>query len=574
MESIIKRVDWKQYFLKQGVNDRWKELNMKKEYKQIETLYQVTNEIIDAAFSQDYDTLNRSIKDIFMPSYQSFLQEIMMDQTEAWGEIQQERERLLQTTSLLLEAQEHQDYLLLADYLELSLQPVLGVLMDIVRGTVDLIEETDFRQDNDSFFPKYPRPEKLKGYQIELTQQGPLTVRVNNEAGSFYFHSNINPWSAAEKWVQTYGEDTAEEYAVLGLGLGYHVLALWKRTQGAVPVHVYEPDASILALAERYQDFHLYRGRNLHIHYDPDLNMLMKKLSDHRVTFAIHHPSLRNIRNVAHKEALEKFFISDSSRRRQTRYLYANFRSNTKSDAQNVDVLGRVFAGKDVFIVAAGPSLDKNIELLRERSDKSIILATGTVFQKLMRLGIRPDYVMITDANERIVWQIFNHYRKAEVPLIILSSAYYRLCAEYEGDKYLIYQKDFAPAEEYAAKQGRILFETGGSVSTAALDVCIRLQAGRIIFLGLDLAFTDNLAHASGTSNRLAADQTTLQQVKSCDGGMVLSDYKFNIYAEWIENRLRQEDAKQIPVINATEGGRYIEGMEYRTLKNFLEETG
>lgn len=53
-----------------------------------------------------------------------------------------------------------------------------------------------------------------------------------------------------------------------------------------------------------------------------------------------------------------------------------------------MDVLGRVFAGKDVFIVAAGPSLDKNIELLRERSDKSIILATGTVFQKLMRLGM------------------------------------------------------------------------------------------------------------------------------------------------------------------------------------------
>lgn len=47
--------------------------------------------------------------------------------------------------------------------------------------------------------------------------------------------------------------------------------------------------------------------------------------------------------------------------------------------------------------------------------------------------------------------------------------------------------------------------------------------------------------------------------------------YKFNIYAEWIEIRLRQEVAKQIPVINAIKGGCYIEGMEYKTLRNFLD---
>lgn len=545
---------------------------MHKEYKEIETLYQITNEIIDAAYGQDYDTLNRSMKDIFMPSYQSLLQEVLTGQTADWGDISQEREQLLQTTSLLLEAQEQQDYLLLADYLELSLQPVLGALMEIARGSVDLTEEIDYRQDNASFFPEYPRTEKVQGYQAEPTQQGPLTLKASDENGGFYFHSNVNPWKDAAKWAQVYGEDTAEEYAVLGLGLGYHVIALWRRTQGAVPVHVYEPEVSILSLAERYQDFRVCEGRNLYIHYDPDLNMLMKKLTDQRVIFAIHYPSLRNIRNAAQKEAMEKFFVTDSSRRKQAKYLYANFISNSKSDARPVEELSMDFAGKDVFIVAAGPSLDKNIELLKGRSDESIVLATGTVFRKLMRLGIIPDYVMITDANERIIWQLFNQFGNEQVPLLVLSSAYYRLCAEYSGPKYIIFQKDFAPAEEYAAKHGRILFETGGSVSTAALDVCIRLKAGRIIFLGLDLAFTDNLAHASGTSNRLAADQTTLQQVKSCDGGMVLSDYKFNIYAEWIENRLRQEDAKQIPVINATEGGRYICGMEYRTLKDVLKE--
>lgn len=539
-------------------------------YKLIEVLYQDTNEIIDAAYRQDYDTLNRSIKNSFMPYYQILLQELLTDQSGAWGAISQEIEQLVQTTGLLLEAQEQMDYLLLADYMELSLQPTLGVLLNIAREEFDLTKQTDYRQTNVSVFPKYQRSEAKNNFQIELTQQGPLTVKVTNGEACYYLHSNVNPWKDAACWAQTYSEDRAEEYAVLGLGLGYHVISLWKSTQGSIPIHVYEADASILVLAERYQDFSVCQGRNLYIHYDPYLTGLMKKLSGNTATLAIHHPSLRNIRKSAQKEALEQFFIADSSRRKQTKYLYANFISNSKVGAHPVEKLSSDFAGRDVFIIAAGPSLDKNVALLKERSDRSIVLATGTVFRKLMDMGIIPDYVIITDAHERILGQIYQ-YRNEKIPLIVLSSAYYRLCTEYNGPKYIIFQKDFAPAEEYADKHGCMLFETGGSVSTTALDVCIRLQAARIIFLGLDLAFTDKRTHASGTSNRVAADLKTLQPVKAYDGSIVYSDYKFNIYAQWIENRLQQEDAQQISIINATEGGRYIRGMEYKTLQTVLQ---
>lgn len=43
-----------------------------------------------------------------------------------------------------------------------------------------------------------------------------MTIKVSDEKDGFYFHSNVNPWKDAAKWVQVYGEDTAEEYAVLG----------------------------------------------------------------------------------------------------------------------------------------------------------------------------------------------------------------------------------------------------------------------------------------------------------------------------------------------------------------------
>lgn len=541
------------------------------EYILIEKLYHSTNEIIDAAYCQDYDTLNRGLKDVFMPSYQVLLEEILTDKVMMHERACKVKEQFLQITRLLLEAQEQKDYLLLADYLELLLQPALGELMNVAREESDLFSRINYRRFNAFAFPEYPRSEK-KEYQIELTQQGPLTIKSDNKDGCFYFHSNVNPWKEAARWTETYGEDTVEEYAVLGLGLGYHIISLWKRTQGGIPVHVYEPDAAIMTLAERYQDFRICRGHNLYIHYDPNLRNLMKKLGNNKAKFLIHYPSLRNIQAGAEKEALERYFVEDSSRRKQMKYLYANFISNRKVDFLPAEELRNVFSGRDIFIVAAGPSLDKNILYLRNRSEESIVLATGTVFRKLMGLGIKPDYVIITEANERIFSQVYP-YRNGQIPIIVLSSAYYRLCTEYQGQKYMVFQKDFAPAEEYAAKYGYLLFETGGSVSTTALDVCIRLQPSRIIFLGLDLAYTENLAHANDTSSRMATDRTELFSVMDYNGDSVYSDHKFNIYAMWMEDRLRKEDAKQVTVINATEGGRYIKGMEYRALKDVLMGT-
>ncbi|NTV78993.1 MAG: DUF115 domain-containing protein, partial [Clostridiales bacterium] len=50
----------------------------------------------------------------------------------------------------------------------------------------------------------------------------------------------------------------------------------------------------------------------------------------------------------------------------------------------------------------------------------------------------------------------------------------------------------------------------------------------------------------------------------------VYSDVKFNIYRKWIERRLLEEDVKGICILNATEGGSYIAGMENKPLVEVL----
>jgi len=282
----------------------------------------------------------------------------------------------------------------------------------------------------------------------------------------------------------------------------------------------------------------------------------------------IHHPSLQLLPESMMTENLKEYFIQESSYRNQKELLDFNFQYNLsymKKNPQQVmdaDLLRQNFFGKTVYIVAAGPSLDKNVEELKKREADSIILTTGTAFLKLMHLRITPDYMIETDANERTLFHL-RYYEDSKIPMLLLSTANCFFMEKHKGEKYLIFQRDYEKSEAYRSINGGHLYQTGGSVATVALDIMIYFKAKRIVFLGLDLAFTNDRAHASMTSGELATDKNELVLVPGYYKDQVYADSKFNIYRKWMERRLLEEDAKSIQIINATEGGSFIKGMEH-----------
>ena len=142
---------------------------------------------------------------------------------------------------------------------------------------------------------------------------------------------------------------------------------------------------------------------------------------------------------------------------------------------------------------------------------------------------------------------------------------------QYAGRKYLICQDGYAPAEQLAKQKGWKLYHTGGSVSTTAFDVCIQLGCASIAFIGLDLAYTDNKAHADGTA-RVEADGTeAMQQVPAIGGGTVAASRLFMMYNQWIAKRVTEADVT-MPVYDATEGGAVIPGLQTITLKEYMEQ--
>ncbi len=485
--------------------------------------------------------------------------------------------------SELLHAQERKDYVLLADLYEVTLKPVLLTIQEAVIITEGLFVDNDRYQESIKaikyknaelglLISKVPKPEEIEAqdFTVEFTSYGDYTLALKNQTDTYYFHSNINVWQEALYLAKSWYSPDKSNYVIYGLGLGYHAIEL-ALIDEYVHIEIYESDINVIRLACVYAPIkamlELYQ---IDLIYDPDHSLLMERISimDNDTEFVIHYPSLRNEKNEAVKNRLENYFLQYSSVINQSHILKGNFKENIKNYDGLADELQEEFKNKNLFIVAAGPSLDKNYLQLKEISKKDIILTTGTVLRKLLKAGIRPDYFIVTDANARVYAQVAG-LEQEDIPMIYLSTAYKGFAQKYQGKKYMICQKGFDRAEEYAGKRNAMLIQTGGSVSTTALDLGIAFGCKRIIFLGLDLAYTGNYIHATDSSSRKVVSSEGLQQVEDVYGEKVFTNNSFTMYRQWIENRIRGVDT--IEFIDATEGGARINGMKIMTMQECIE---
>lgn len=529
---------------------------------------------------QNYDSAMSKYR-----TYQPYLQKAitsLIEYTEYWNMpyVIAEETTILMLLQQIIDAQEKKDYLLLADLLELQLLPILQNMQNNMRekeqsafffycydGNIEVLKSCG--KWGNTLIKQMDKVsnEELAEYEIEPTTDGISTLKAKNQKQEFYFHGNYNPIIEAEQFINVYFQVDKQVYLVFGLGLGYHVQSLCERTKGEAQIYVYERDLAIIKLAFIYNNMQLLLADGVRIIYDPNLQELSKALQKGEGILVPHYPSIRNIRNESIRNRFEQLFLQDSSQRFQQEQLEINFRANIKRCRHFAEELIDKIQGKDVYIVAAGPSLDQNIHFLKEKPQNSFILAVGTVFRKLQQLAIPMDAVIVSDANQRVLYQIDNTNTE-DIPMLLLSTACLQFAKHYKGDCYLICQEEFPLAKEYAETNHAKCYLTGGSVSTTALDAAIRLGASRIIFLGLDLAYTNSLAHASDTSLREMSDLSDCILVKGNVEAEVPASHAFILYREWIEDRIAKEN--QIEFINATEGGAFIKGMKHIPLQEVL----
>lgn len=468
---------------------------------------------------------------------------------------------------MIVEAQTSQDEILIADLLEGQMLPYFQSLVQGVQESGE-VNDINYLDENMACIENaelkklitQAKPRRNCGYKPEFTASGHITIRLEENNSEYYISGNNNPYRDALSFYTGNVSEEEYRYVIFGAGLFWEAEAIL-RFRPDVELVIVEEDAYLLRLALTYRKLDKilsdnrvrieYRNYTEYIasHLDKNQNILMRK------------PSIRHIESSSEKDILEAFFVKSMTIKEQKGILEKNFRINIedKKDIHCVDECKVFFAGKRVYMVAGGPSLDNSMDILRDKSDDQVIICVGTSARKLVNAGISPEFVIITDASDNMYNQIHGLLDQSKTRLLYMCSANAKAVTYYSGQKYAIFQKNFDLAEDYATKHGYSLVMTGGSVSTTALDICIGFGCKEIVCLGLDLAYTNNQTHASDTlGNKTITNHVGTQLVKSVSGEMIYTSPNLASYHRWIENRIR--GIEDVHFVNVSDGA-FIEGM-------------
>lgn len=488
----------------------------------------------------------------------------MFESALAHEELQEVLAPVVDNLAPTLEAFEGKDYVLFGDYLQkLIIEPLYVIQEEFVAGFED----------------EYGCPE---GYGIENTSSAYPTLWKQKQGKKHYLHSNINPCVEPFSLVNKWRTPGVQNYVVLGLGLGYHVWELLDQVAGNICV--YEEDLNIIELARKYSPVAgLFDNSRVTIIYDPgylkfaqfaekieqkECN-LWTGLKDEKI--CIFYPEITVILDEKLREDMIRIYSHIDNMEQQGDEMLLNFCNNVEKYTKVGDELRKKFEGRRVFLVAGGPSLDKNGKTLKKKRPEDIVITVGTSLKKCLRDELPVDYVFTIDSKKDGIYQ-FDGVYQCGIPMIFLATAYRNIVDTYEADKYIIFQDGYEPSEKISREKGYKLYATGGSVTTTAVDFCIQMGVSEVIFVGVDLANTGGKSHHSGTAEAHATRQEGAIMVEDVYGNQVGTTYAFNEYRGWIERRIQRamKEKSGVCFLDATEGGAKIAGTEIVKLEEVI----
>lgn len=159
-----------------------------------------------------------------------------------------------------------------------------------------------------------------------------------------------------------------------------------------------------------------------------------------------------------------------------------------------------IYKGKTALVISAGPSLDFNLELIKQNRDKFIIFCVGPALKTLQSNNINPDFVNLIEnmdcsgqiigadlSDINLITEPFTHN---SVYLLKVKQNFLFPTNTYDGNNYWAKLTD-VDISEYVVK---------GTVAYSALASAKMLGFSKIILVGQDLAYLNNQCYSSNSA--------------------------------------------------------------------------
>lgn len=428
-------------------------------------------------------------------------------------------------------------------------------------------------------------------YTLEIGKRGMPTVKCTDTQGDFYLCSPYDPVSEAKRLVDEAieGKDF-NVFVNIGFTLGYVADTALKDQKKSISLVIVEPEIAALELAMRSRDLGDLFGNKQIIwsigdEIDTTVATVMSKLS--LLTLRGWVPLISQSTYRLHRDFIELLFkklsveVTGQKLSKATALIASElFLKNSFENlpyalgAPGVMHFLNKWKDKPAIIVSAGPSLEKQLDLLREHQNNILLIAVGPAWKSLRAADIEPHFVVTVDPFE----PNYTHFEGLDAKrewLVTDFACNTDIVRTFKGPMIFGHSTPEKEALFRAIYGEWGILLTGGSVANSAMSFALTLEASPVILVGQDLGYTGGISHATGHTGKhslveaMAEKPGDFHEVPGYGGGKpVLTNSQMLTYRVWFEKIIAKLAKDRI--INATEGGAKIEGALEMPLREVL----
>ncbi|BEK36667.1 motility associated factor glycosyltransferase family protein [Campylobacter coli] len=229
---------------------------------------------------------------------------------------------------------------------------------------------------------------------------------------------------------------------------------------------------------------------------------------------------------------------------------------------------------ENAIVVSAGPSLSKQLPLLKKYQDKALIFCADGALNTLLQENIKPDYILNLDF-ENLPCKFFSDLRGCKDSVFLLAATTHPNVIELLKNQNKVLVISNISYYKYYHLEEFGYIDIGTHVSHFSYTMALALGCKNIIMIGQDLAFdkegnshTKDFALGKDTDAKL--NFPTLRVPAYAGKGEVLTHIVWNDYRVKLEYLFARNT--QVKFYNATEGGAKINFTEELSFKECCEK--
>lgn len=392
----------------------------------------------------------------------------------------------------------------------------------------------------------------LSPYQFEITLGDTSTVSVNG----IQLTSRHAPLDEAE--IQANATPIAEKLYLYGFGLGFLADHLLKTRDELRSLEIKITNVAIFKFILNILDIsEITKHPKVGISLACDDVQMPLPCFVHPECLTLCDDDNLKIRDQIHYYVRHKF-INDAHYKDEKlieRIKKFNYHKNGK--AKGVSNLFKAYRLGRACIIGAGPSLEDNIEKLKQlgREHNNIIIACDTATVALNHYGINPDYVVTLDKKIKI--DHFHGFNNKKTNLVFFPTTSIEFISEWDGPKF--YAITTSPLfDELKKTEAANTLIANGSVIHPAIDLGIAMGYKEILLFGADFAFIKNKTHAHWKSGELWGDPNSKYLLLNGKAEKVPSTPSLSAYLFSTESIIRNN--KDVKFYNTSLEGAPIAG--------------